>query len=613
MASSFRIFLIAAAMVVIASHGVAGQTGSAPIARFEFDGTAGSSVGTPVKAVESGPMSYGDGIDGEALTLGPGGFLTLPTDLGNLGSGADFSLRFWIRTEANVDRRFVVLSHKGLDDNSLASQKNAGWVFFVSDGTWAWNVGSGERRLTYERENGDRMPINDGRWHQLAMTYSADLSQIRLFYDGVNWVTYNVTDGNGFDFSSQEPLTIGWDGVAAESDRELLPLIVLGSEQLQTFIDAFNALGERPIASDEFLRVIVDPREVFEERAGRQIDDEAWAPVAAAEAALMDNPYTIHQALEFMEAARLSRIYTLIDGRVVIRRDVAARYAARERLSTPDFEIDELAIWDRVLSPNEVRDSYAEHFDPSDVPLTEELAAMTAAAWNIWHGGQHFTLEADGWDSRKRLAEMIADEAVDLVMMQETYSSGDFIAAELGYYFATTVDWDYLNQGANISVLSRYPITEVHVPEASPFSNVGVRVQVSATQDLYVMSNWYGMDRFPDVFDFHEGRFAGSDTIPVLFGGDFNAVPHTDGGESPASVTLTEAGFTDAFRSARPGVDDWPGATHTSGRRIDQLYFKGTGLRNTATRVISTWDSGFPSDHYMIRADFQLTYRTRER
>ena len=603
--------LLAATITALTSHGVEGQSRPGPVAYFEFDGTAESSAGRPYEATGLGPMSFVTGLTGEALTVGPEGSLTLPSELGPFGSADDFSFRFWVRTEAGADQRFVVLSQKDFDNNSLASQKNAGWGFYVSDGPWAFSVGSGSRRLTYERDNGDRMPMNDGRWHQLAMTYSAELAEVRLFYDGVNWVTYNVTDGDGFDFTSSAHATVGWDGEGAEPGRDLLPLIESGAQQLQTFVDAFNALGLRPIESDEFLRVIVDPRDMYEARAGREIDDATWAPVAAAEAALMENPYTIHQALEFMRAARLTRIYALIDGEVVIRRDVAARYAARERFSAPGFEMDELGIWDRVLSPDEVLDSYAEHFDPADVSLAAEVPRLTAAAWNIWHGGQHFTPEAHGWDSRKRVAEMIAEEGVDVVMMQETYSSGDFIAAELGYYLATTVDWDYLNQGANISVLSRYPITEVHVQEDSPFNNVGARVALSETQDIYVMSNWYGMGQFPDVFEFHQERFRGTDTIPVLFGGDFNAVPHTDGGDSPASVTLLEAGFTDAFRSFRPDVGEWPGATHTSGRRIDQLYYKGSGLTNTYSRVIHLRDWGFPSDHYMIHTEFDLDYRTR--
>jgi len=160
-------------------------------------------------------------------------------------------------------------------------------------------------------------------------------------------------------------------------------------------------------------------------------------------------------------------------------------------------------------------------------------------------------------------------------------------------------------------VLSRYPIREVHVDEESPFNNVGTKVAISPTQDLYVMSNWYGMGQFPSVFDFHQSRFAESDSIPVLFGGDFNAVPHTDGGDSPASRVLLDAGFTDAFRSLHPDVEEWPGPTHITAQRIDQLYYKGRGLTNTSTRVVSTWGSGFPSDHFMILSRFELDYRTR--
>jgi len=601
MITHVRPFVVALLAISVASQSVDGQ--SLPVAHFDFDRAGAASA-----------SSFVLGLEGESLRLGSGDAptsWTLPADVGALGSESDFSLRFWIRTDAEADRRFVLLSRKEFADNSLASQKNAGWVFYLSNGSWAFSVGSGTRRLTYERDNGLRMPLNDGRWHQLAMTYSAELSEIRLFYDGVNWVSYHVADSDGFDFTSSDPAIVGWDVRDVSPAPDVLPAIESGAEQLQTFVDAFNALGQRPIESDEFLRLIVDPRAMFEERAGHEPDDSAWSPVASAEAALMENPYTIHQALEFMVAAPVSKMYALIDGEVVIRRDVAARYSERERLSTPDFDIDELAIWDRVLSPNEVRSSYAEYFALVDEPLVDDVSTLTAAAWNIWHGGKHFTPEEHGWDSRERIAEMIADERVDVVMMQETYSSGDFIAAELGYYLATTVDWDYLNQGANISVLSRYPIREVHVDEESPFNNVGTKVAISPTQDLYVMSNWYGMGQFPSVFDFHQSRFAESDSIPVLFGGDFNAVPHTDGGDSPASRVLLDAGFTDAFRSLHPDVEEWPGPTHITAQRIDQLYYKGRGLTNTSTRVVSTWGSGFPSDHFMILSRFELDYRTR--
>ena len=165
----------------------------------------------------------------------------------------------------------------------------------------------------------------------------------------------------------------------------------------------------------------------------------------------------------------------------------------------------------------------------------------------------HWSLKKDGWDSRMRIVEIIKEKNLDIVLLQETYSSGDFIAAELGYYFTTTSDWDYKYQGANISVISRYPIKEVKVAEETEFNNVAVKILISKTQEVWAMSNWYGMNNFPKVFDFHKSRFKGSDSIPVFFGGDFNVVPHTDGGKSPASKMIEE-GFIDAYRNMYPDV-----------------------------------------------------------
>ena len=330
-----------------------------------------------------------------------------------------------------------------------------------------------------------------------------------------------------------------------------------------------------------------------------------FEPLSRIESELMRNPYTVHQAFSFMEAAPLLKIYSLVDGQVVVDERVARIYSDRERLDPSDFDLDELAIWDRALTPEEVRAAYARHFEPTETDPVEKLGSITAGVWNIFHGGLHFTVDEHGWDSRLAIAQIVEREEIDVLMLQETYSAGDFIAAELGYYFATTVDWDNLNQGANISVLSRYPIVELRVPGDAAFMNVAARVSISATQDLWVMSNWYGMRQFPAVVSFHERAFAGADDVPVLFGGDFNAVPHTDGGKSPASKALLEAGFADAFRVQFPDAELHPGVSHRSGRRIDQLYYKGV-LEHTSTRVISTWPVGFPSDHYLIRTVFEL-------
>ncbi|MBT8397024.1 MAG: hypothetical protein HKO65_17910 [Gemmatimonadetes bacterium] len=598
------------------------------VAVFPFDGSIENSTDLPSAGAFSGSRTFVEGLEGQALGLGPAqgsGHLALAVEHLPLGGASDFSIQFWIRTEAGADAQFAVLSQKEFPDNSLASQKNPGWVFYFSGGTWAWSMGSGSRRITYERDNGRRMPLNDGQWHQLTMTYSLSLSEVRLFYDGMNWVSYHVNDSDGFDFSNPNPLVAGWNRDGAQPRPEVLPNIERGAADLQMMVDAFNSFGLTPLRSGELLPLVSEPGRIFNQKVDEaaalrgadsltyreSMESVDWEPIQEAESTLMSNPYTVHQNMNFTGIAPVAKVYSLVDGRVVIQQDAAEDFAERERLDVPEFDMDHLAIWDRVLTPAEVTASYSASFESEETALAESLSSLTAAAWNIWHGGKHFTVEEDGFDSRVAIAEMIEEQAVDVVMMQETYSSGDFIAAELGYYFATTVDWDYLNQGANISVLSRFPIRELHVQEDSPFQNVGTKVSISRTQDLYVMSNWYGMDQFPAVFDFHQSRFQESDLIPTLFAGDFNAVPHTDGGDSPASVALLGDGFTDAFRSLYPDVEQFPGASHRSGRRIDQLYYKGIGLTNTSTRVISTRPGGFPSDHFMIVSTFELDYSTR--
>lgn len=594
-----------------------------PVASFAFDGNSENAVGTSVAGTNHGAATYVRGLEGRALRLRSSDSAATFTIRG-AGLAADpskdFSVQGWIRTTAEAGARMVLLSQKSYADNSLASQKSPGWVFYMSNGTWAWNIGSGKRRLTYERDNGEHMPLNDGRWHQLTMTYQADRSQVRLYYDGVNKAIYNVSDSTGFDFTSQQPLLAGWTGTKPEPEPDIVAAIPAGAATLQQLVDAFNSFELAPVTPDEFVKLIVEPKVLLGEKVrarGKELREagEAFVEsmrdvdfkrISRLESQLMRNPYTVHQVFSFMEAAPLLKLYSLVDGKVTTDDRAAKSISAHERLQPTDFDLDNLTAWHRALSADEVQASYAAHFTATTQKLDSKRNSITTGVWNIFHGGKHFTVDDHGWDSRVAIAQIIDREQIDVVMMQETYSGGDFIAAELGYYFATTVDWDYLNQGANISVLSRYPIREVRVPHESAFMNVAARVSISATQDVWVMSNWYGMNQFANVFEFHKSRFAESATTPVFFAGDFNAIPHTDGGKSPASKAMLEAGFTDAFRSLHPDVETFPGFTHRSDRRIDQLYFKGSDLHHTSTRLINSWPTGFPSDHYLIRSHFEL-------
>jgi len=217
------------------------------IARFAFNGDVASSAEASAGNTLAGNASFVGGLEGEALRLEPSGrgtFLRFDDVRARLDPSANFSLRYWVRTTSESDRRFAIVSQKQFADNSLASQKQPGWVFYMSDGTWAWNMGSGGRRLTYERDNGQHMPVNDGRWHQLTMTHDRARSQVRLFYDGENKVLYNVRDANGFDFTNTLPLVVGWSGATGSLSPDVLPAIESGARQLQRLVDR-GILGAR--------------------------------------------------------------------------------------------------------------------------------------------------------------------------------------------------------------------------------------------------------------------------------------------------------------------------------------------------------------------------------
>jgi endonuclease/exonuclease/phosphatase family metal-dependent hydrolase len=597
-------------------------------AQFKFNGNLKNSAGSDIMATAGAKVNYTKGLDGKALVITSGieaEHLFLENSDLKFAAGKDFSIQFWIKSTMDASKPFVIMSQKDFPDNSLSSQKNKGWVLYSYGGTWAWNMGSGTRRITHERENGTHMPINDGKWHLMSMTYNSSRSEIRLYYDGNCKALYNVSDSVGFDFTNPASLVIGWNGKEVNNNPSILPEITRGAEMLQALVDEFNSIGLTPIEPEHLESVVVEPKWLFDLKVSEmksamgadsilfleKIKSADLAQVMKLRADLMKNAYTVHQVRDFMKVARLLKIYSLNNSKILINKDVAWTFTENEKLYNPEFVMENLEIWNREITPDEIVLSYSKHFTPEVNVLPENAKSITSVVWNIHHGGKHNTIEKDGWDSRMRIVEMLREENADVIMMQETYSSGDFIAAELGYYFASTVDWDYLNQGANISVLSRYPIKELLVPHHSPFMNVGVKIAVSQTQDIYVMSNWYGMAQFPFVFDFHSNRFIESDSIPVLFGGDFNAVPHTDGGDSPASVKMAEKGFTDAYRSLYPDVLKYPGHTYESGIRIDQLYYKGRGLKNRSTKVVSSWPAGFPSDHNMIVTKFELDYSTR--
>ncbi len=544
-----------------------------------------------------------EGIDGKAVAINSKNENSyLASNKISLDTRKDFSIQYWIKTQTT--KPIVFMSQKKFDKRSILSQTNPGWVMYSSGGTFSWSLGSGKKRLTYERENGLKMPINDNNWHLITMTYNKENSEVRLYFDGYNKAIYNVD----FDFSAKEPFMVGSAASFDDVSQSYSINIVSGQKQLQAVVDEFNRLGLKPLNDEDFLDTIIEPEKMMESKNSKQLKltKTKISVFMQRRKKLLANPYTVFQNRALTNLKPVSKIYSLRKGKVVINPSIGYHYSLQEKLYPPEFVIDKLTIWEKTIGAKRVLDSYNKLTKTKARKPRGRVKQLTVGVWNIWHGGTHWTIEKNGWDSRRRIVEIIKAKEIDVILIQETYSSGDFIAAELGYYFATTSDWDYRFQGSNISVISRFPIKELKVPDDAEFNNIAVKLAINNDLDIWAMSNWYGMKNFARVSNFHSKIFENSKEVPVLFGGDFNSVPHTDSGKSEASIFLLKHNFTDAYRSMFPDTKKFPGFTHVSGERIDQLYYKGERLRNQYSEVISTWPKGFPSDHYLILSKFEL-------
>jgi len=611
-------------LILFTSLHAATQVRPEPRYHYKFDGNLREAKNDEATKTGGGIQFY-SGISAQSLRLDrkhPQVFLDVE-DGAIFSSTKSFTVQFWVSTPKGDTSNSVLLTNKGFKDKTLASQKGSGFSFYTNHGTWAWSLGGSKRRLTYQRDNGKKMPINDGHWHQVTMTFDAQKSEFRLYHDGRNTAIYSIGDTDKFDFSGLSKLTLG--SHKSTDDAVYSATVKDGAKRLATLVVAYNALPLAELQTGELIDLVVDPKRFIAERKKLSITDEKPSnklrqeleemdtqSVLKLRSALMKNQYTVYQVRDYMEVAAMFRLYSLKGREIMINVTEAKKVTNEERFSASNFLIDELMLWDVSLSSDQVFESFTNHVKKEKEVTLKKKRQLTSVVWNIHHGGLHSVPGKTVGDPRKQVVAMLKAINPDVIMLQETYSSGDFIAAELGYYLVESADLDYLNQGANISVLSRYPIKEIFVPKSSSFMNIAALIQLSETQKVHVMSNWYGMNSFKDVYTFHKGRLDDTDEIPVLFGGDFNAIPESDGGKSLAARTLIEVGFADAYRKENPDPKTHPGFSYESGKRIDQLYYKGSILKHRSTKTISQWEAGFPSDHYIIKSIFDLAHPSKK-
>jgi len=268
-------------------------------------------------------------------------------------------------------------------------------------------------------------------------------------------------------------------------------------------------------------------------------------------------------------------------------------------------------------------------------PAPENLRLMT---WNIWHGGR----ENDRFRGPRQVIDVIRRSRADVVMMQETYGSGELIARGLDFHFQP--------RGTNVSLHSRYPIEE-DLSVFEPFKCVGALVRLPSGRRVAVYSIWlpYGEDIWipatraassleqllaacdpsaqdiAKMLDLIHQRLAGPqyEGVPIIIGGDFNSMSHLDYTEVarehyklpvpwPTSRHMTTQGYRDAFRELHPNIDrgqdrTWsPRFPEQEQERIDFIYFRGVGVEPVRAERIDTSPGLFPSDHAAVLAELRL-------
>ncbi len=306
------------------------------------------------------------------------------------------------------------------------------------------------------------------------------------------------------------------------------------------------------------------------------------------------------------------------------------------------LEIGEVRVESGVLSAATLTAEFVERFGEERAPPAAAIwdgEPLKVLAWNIWHGGRRKGRD----EGVARVVGVIEESGADIVLMQETYGSGPRISARLGF--------DYFLRSSNLSIMSRYPIEDVHrLYQGFRFGGATIRLR----PDLAVQAYSLWINYLPDVGkQLEEGatgeELAAADAktrgsemnaileellphlektpgMPVIVAGDFNSGSHLDWtseaaelpnhmGRSvpwPVSLAMERAGFVDTFRTAHPSPVAFPGNTwspeftESHPDRIDYVYVRGEPWQVLDSKVLDQHERGWPSDHAAVLSTLDL-------
>jgi endonuclease/exonuclease/phosphatase family metal-dependent hydrolase len=343
-------------------------------------------------------------------------------------------------------------------------------------------------------------------------------------------------------------------------------------------------------------------------------------------------------------------VHLFHDGRRVALHDLSGVGSMQSELpaiqlgeSRSGLELGALRIEDGVIAVESVHADFSSRFGESrrPMPLPEwDGKPLRVLAWNIWHGGRRKGRD----EGVQRVVDVINDCDADIVLMQETYGSGPRISGRLGF--------EYFLRSSNLSVMSRFPIKEVHRLGPS-FRFGGATIQLRPGLGVQAYSLW--INHLPSVqqqlaagasaqeLASADAKTRGSEMkrilvellphigttpqMPIVIGGDFNSGSHLDWTEAaaqlpnhhgrvvawPVSSAMRAAGFTDTYRAAHSSPIEFPGMTwspeflESHQDRIDYVYVRDGAWEVLDSEVLSTHVDGWPSDHAAVLTTMQLT------
>ena len=140
----------------------------------------------------------------------------------------NYSVTFEVKTNSTSKEYPSIVSNKNWDGApeidlistsnmglTLESGKKQGWsIFMQANGAWGWNIGDGKKRLDYLPTTLQR--INDGKWHQIAISFYLAKKTAWLYFDGRHVAIYSLSElnltkelfTNNIDFSENKQLNI---------------------------------------------------------------------------------------------------------------------------------------------------------------------------------------------------------------------------------------------------------------------------------------------------------------------------------------------------------------------------------------------------------------------